>query len=49
MIVGGTQWMPLSAAINDNKRLVCGSQRGPYSIVLPASMTNFAFWPPAER
>ena len=42
-----TQYMPLSVTIN--KRLVCGSQRGPYSMLLPASTTNFAFGPPAER
>ena len=47
LLDGGTQWMPLSAAIK--QRLVCGSQRGPYSIVLPASTTNFAFRPLAER
>ena len=47
LLDGGTQSMPLSATIK--QRLVCGSQRGPYSIVLPASTTNFAFRPPAER
>ena len=42
-----TQYMPLSAPIN--KRLVCGAQEGTGGIVLPASTTNFAFRPPAER
>ena len=48
LLDGGTQWMPLSAAIINN-RLVCGAQGGTGSIVLPASTTNIAFGPPAER
>ena len=47
LLDGGTQWMPLSAAIK--QRLVCGAHAGPNSIVLPASTTNIAFEPPAER
>ena len=47
IVDGRTQWMPLSAAIN--KRLVCGAQEGTGGIVLPASTTNFAFRPLAER
>ena len=47
IVDGRTQYMPLSASIK--QRLVCGSQRGPYSIVLPASTTNFAFGPLAQR
>ena len=42
-----TQYMPLSATIK--QRLVCGAQGGTGGIVLPASTTNFAFRPPAER
>ena len=30
LLDGGTQWMPLSAAIK--QRLVCGSQRGPRAL-----------------
>ena len=47
IVDGRTQWMPLSAAINN--RLVCGAQEGTGGIVLPASTTNFAFRPLAER
>ena len=47
LLDGRTQYMPLSAPIK--QRLVCGAHRGPYSIVLPASTTNIAFGPPAER
>ena len=47
LLVRRTQSMPLSATIK--QRLVCGSHRGPYSIVLPASTTNFAFPPSAQR
>ena len=47
LLDGGTQSMPLSAAIK--QRLVCGDHGGTGGIVLPASTTNFAFRPPAER
>ena len=50
LLDGGTQSMPLSAAIK--QRLVCGAHAAhaaPNSIVLPASTTNIAFGPPAER
>ena len=47
LLDGGTQWMPLSAAIK--QRLVCGAHGGTGSIVLPASTTKIAFGPPAER
>ena len=51
LLDGGTQShaqsMPLSAAIK--QRLVCGAHGGTGGIVLPASPTNFAFRPPAER
>ena len=47
IVDGGTQWMPLSAAIK--QRLVCGAHGGTGGIVLPASTTNIAFGPPAER
>ena len=47
LLDGGTQWMPLSAAIK--QRLVCGAHGGTGNIVLPASTTNIAFGPPAER
>ena len=47
LLDGGTQWMPLSAAIK--QRLVCGAHGGTGSIVQPASTTNFAFGPLAER
>ena len=47
LLDGGTQSMPLSATIK--QRLVCGAHAAPNSIVLPASTTNFAFGPPAER
>ena len=47
IVDGGTQWMVLSAAINNP--MVCGSHAGPNSIVQPASTTNIAVGPPAER
>ena len=47
LLDGGTQSMPLSATIK--QRLVCGAHRGPYSNKSPASTTNIAFGPPAER
>ena len=47
LIDGRTQYMPLSAAIK--QRLVCGAHGAPNSIVVPASTTNIAFGPPAER
>ena len=47
LLDGGTQSMPLSAAIK--QRLVCGAQGGTGSIILPASTTNVAFGPLAER
>ena len=47
LLDGRTQYMPLSAAIK--QRLVCGAHGGTGSIVLPASTTNIAFGPPAER
>ena len=42
-----TQYMLLSVRIN--KRLVWGSQGGTGRRLQPASTTNFAFGPPAER
>ena len=47
LLVRRTQYIPLSATIK--QRLVCGAHSGPYSIVLPASTTNIAFGPPAEK
>ena len=49
LLDGGTQWMPLSAAIK--QRLVCDAHGGTATggIVLPASTTNFAFGPLAQR
>ena len=48
LLDGGTQCMPLSASINNP--MVCGAaQGGTGGIVLPASTTNIAFGPPAER
>ena len=45
--VDATEHCALSAAIK--QRLVCGAHGAPNSIVLPASTTNIAFGPPAER
>ena len=47
LLDGGTQSMALSAAIK--QRLVCGAHASSCSIVQPASTTNIAFGPPAER
>ena len=47
IVDGGTQSMPLSAAINN--RLVCGAQGGTGSMLQSAAATNFAFPPSAQR
>ena len=47
LIDGGTQSMPLSAAIK--QRLVCGAHGAPNSMNCSAVATNIAFGPPAER
>ena len=47
LLDGGTQSMPLSAAIK--QRLVCGAHGAPNSNKGPASTTNIAVGPPAER
>ena len=46
LLVGGTQWMPLSAAIK--QRLVWGAHGGTGGIVLLAARTKDAFRPPAQ-
>ena len=47
LLVRRTQSMPLSATIK--QRLVCGAHGAPNSNKGPASTTNIAFGPPAER
>ena len=44
---GGTQYHPLSAAVNS--LMVCGAQCGPGSMLWSDAATNIAFPPPAQR
>ena len=49
IVDGGTQSMPLSAAIKNGIRRQPKALMVHSSIVLPASTTNFAFGPLAQR